>query len=273
MQKNIRTFTVLFFTSILIVACTSTKLANLQKIESKIFVSIPEKQLPKDNIPSERLEIKVADRTLTANWVSSDNSAPAIFILHGNGETLSDWRPLQAYLLEKGYSSFVFDYSGFGNSTGKMTVSNFNQDALEAYKTFASLTKNTNQRFTFAHSLGTSISLEVTNQLKPLPNKVIIHGAFTTLREILVEKNVIEKENAADYPNSWNGLKSAKQIKAPLYILHSKNDHTIPIYMSEALAKSAGSKAKYLEIKSTGHNDVYEFPNDSTWNQIFNFIK
>ena len=259
--------------SILIVACTSTKLANLRQIESKIFISIPEKQLPIDNLPSKRLEIRVADRSLSANWVSTDNSAPAIFILHGNGETLSDWRPIQTYLLEKGYSSFVFDYSGFGNSSGKMTASNFNQDAVEAYKTFSSLTKNTHQRITFAHSLGTSISLEVTNQLKPLPNKVIIHGAFTTLREILVEKNVIDKENVTDYPNIWNGLKSVKHIKAPLYILHSKKDNVIPIYMSEALAKNAGSKAKYMEIKTTGHNDVYEFPNDNTWNQIFNFIK
>ena len=106
-----------------------------------------------------------------------------------------------------------------------------------------------------------------------LPSKVIIHGACTILREILVEKNIVKKENVADYPNVWNGLKSVKHIKTPFYIIHSKKDKTIPMYMSEALAKNAGRKAKYLEINTTGHNDVYEFPNDSTWNQIFNFIK
>ena len=87
------------------------------------------------------------------------------------------------------------------------------------------------------------------------------------------EKNVVEKENNADYPNVWNGLKSVKHIKSPLCIIHSKKDKVIPIYMSEALTKNAGSKAKYLEINTIGHNYVYEFPNDSTWNQIFNFIK
>lgn len=205
--------------------------------------------------------------------MSTDNSALAIFILHGNGETLSDWRPLQAYLLEKGYLPFVFDYSGFGNSSGKLTASNCNQDAVEGYKKFASLTKNANQRIVFAHALGTSILLEKANQLRPLPNKVVIHGAFTTLRDILIEKNVIEKENVDNYPNIWNGLKSVKRIKVPLYILHSKKDKVIPIFMSEALVKKAGNKAKYMEIKTNGHNDVYEFPNDSTWNQVFNFIK
>lgn len=126
-----------------------------------------------DKLPAERIKIELKGRTLHANWVSSDSKAPAFFILHGNGETLSDWRPLQDYLLNKGYSSFVFDYTGFGSSTGKPSVTGLNEDAIEVYKKFATLTINAKERIAFSHSLGGSILLETANKLKPLPNNIV----------------------------------------------------------------------------------------------------
>jgi hypothetical protein len=93
----------------------SYKLKNLEKI---IFTLVPEKELAADSLPSQRIKIDLMDHVLYANWFSAGSTAPAFFILHGNGEMLSDWRSLQGYLLKKGYSSFVFDYSGFGSSNG-----------------------------------------------------------------------------------------------------------------------------------------------------------
>ena len=255
------------------IALEKTRQSNLERLEKQIFVLKPDKQLPKDTLPSESIELILNDRILQANWVSAGQTAPAFFILHGNGETLSEWRPLQVYLFSKGYSSFVFDYTGFGNSTGQPTVSNLNKDAIEAYEKFASLTPNAKERIGFAHSLGCSILLNDANDFKPLLNKVVIHGAFSTLRNILVEKHFINDSSKTNYPNVWNGLKNAQKIKSSLYVLHSVNDKTIPIAMSMDLAKSAGSNGRFLKLETPGHNAVYEIPNDQTWNVIFEFIK
>jgi pimeloyl-ACP methyl ester carboxylesterase len=102
---------------------------------------------------------------------------------------------------------------------------------------------------------------------------VVIHGAFSTLRNILVEKHFINDSSKTNYPNVWNGLKNAQKIKSSLYVLHSVNDKTIPIAMSMNLAKSAGSNGRFLKLETPGHNSVYEVPNDKTWNAIFEFIK
>jgi hypothetical protein len=255
------------------IALEKTRQSNLEQLEKKIFVLKPDKQLPKDTLHSERIELILSDRILQANWVSAGQTAPAFFILHGNGETVSEWKPLQMYLFSKGYSSFVFDYTGFGNSTGKPTVANLNMDAMEAYKKFASLTPIAKERIGFAHSLGCSILLNDANDFKPLLNKVVIHGAFSTLRNILVDKHFINDSSKANYPNVWNGLKNAQKIKSSLYILHSVNDQTIPIEMSMDLAKSAGSNGRFLKLETPGHNAVYEVPTDKTWNVIFEFIK
>jgi pimeloyl-ACP methyl ester carboxylesterase len=254
------------------VALEQTRNKNLQQMESKIFALRPEKELPKDNLPSERLKLELNNRTLFANWVSAGNNAPAFFILHGNGETLSDWRALQAYLLSKGYSSLVFDYTGFGSSTGIPTVATVNEDAVEAYKRFATLTVNAKQRIAFAHSLGCSMLLENVNKFIPMPDKVVTHAGFSTLREIGVEKKLLTDSSKIFYPDAWNGYRNIKKIKQPLYIIHSKKDKTIPIWMGEALAKSGGSNVKLLKLENSGHNAVYEDPTDHTWNNIFAFI-
>lgn len=256
-----------------LISCTSTRSTNLANIEQKMVVLIPEKLLPEDDLPSERISLKLEDRLLFSNWVSAGNTAPAFFLLHGNGESIADWRPLQAYLLQKGYSSFVFDYTGFGSSTGRPSVAKLNEDATVAYKKFISLTSDATERIAFAHSLGSSILLDVANKLNPLPDKVVVYATFTTFRALLVEKGVIKDSETKDYPNVWNGLKNVRRIKAPLYILHSINDNFIPIYMSEELAKNAGTKAKFLKLDNPGHNAVYGIPNDSIWNPIFKFIK
>lgn len=254
------------------IALEKSRDSNLQKIETKIFTLYPEKELPMDKLPAERIKIELKGRTLYANWVSADSKAPAFFILHGNGETLSDWRPLQAYLLNKGYSSFVFDYTGFGSSTGKPGVTGLNEDAIEGYKKFTTLTINAKERIAFSHSLGGSILLETVNKFKPLPNKVVTHAAFTTLREIGVEKKVFTDSEKTNYPDVWNGYKNVKKLKSPLYIIHSIADKTIPIWMGEELAKSGGKKVKMLKLENAGHNIVYEDPTDKTWSKIFDFI-
>ncbi len=264
--------TVLFLSCSQKIALRKAQSHNLKQVENTVFALIPEKQLLQDSLPAERLKIELSDRTLFANWVSAGEEAKAFFILHGNGETVSDWRPLQAYLFSKGYSSFVFDYTGFGSSTGKPTVNNLNQDAIEAYKRFANLTNNAKERIAFAHSLGCSILLETANKYSPKPVKIVNHAGFSTLIEIRMARKMITDSSKKYFPDVWNGYKNIKKIKVPLYIIHSAADKTIPISMGEALAKSGGEKVRFLRLEKTGHNAVYLDPTDKMWLQIFSFI-
>ncbi len=254
------------------ISCSSTKQTNMANIEKKVFILVPEEPTPPDDLPAERIAIKIDDRTLYANWVNAGDTAPAFFLLHGNGEYIGEWRPLQAYLLQKGYSSFVFDYTGFGSSTGVPTVSKLNEDGLAAYAKFVELSPKASSRIAFGHSLGTSILMEDVNQFKPLPDKVVTHGMFTTAREILVEKGAMKADEKTSIPNAWNGYKNVKKCKAPLFILHSKTDHVIPFEMGQELAEAAGSNTKFLALENASHNDVYKLPNDSIWQPILNFI-
>jgi predicted alpha/beta hydrolase family esterase len=247
--------------------------ANLAELEPQIFVLVPEEPVPEDGLPAQRVAIELPDRTLYGTWVSSDPSAPAFFLLHGNGEHIAEWRPLQAYLLGKGYSSFVFDYTGFGSSTGQPTVDRLNQDAVEAYTRFAQLSAEAAELIAFAHSLGSSILLEVANRLEPRPSTVVVHGAFTTTRAILVDKGYIEPNERDLYPDVWNGLENIRALLMPSIVVHSPNDQTIKFSMGEELAAAAGENGTFLTLGSPGHNAVYQIPTDDTWGPVLELLR
>jgi len=252
---------------------TEVQRANLVALEAQMFDLVPEEPVPDDDLPARRLSIELSDRTLYATWVSSDPSAPAFFLLHGNGENIAEWRPLQAYLLGKGYSSFVFDYTGFGSSTGQPTVERVDQDAIEAYRRFAELSADASERIAFAHSLGTGILLGVADRLEPPPTKVVVHGAFTTMLALLVDLGYVEPEAQDQYPDIWDGLKNVQDLDVPLFVLHSRNDSTVKLSMGEELAAAAGGKATFLALDTPGHNSVYETPDDDTWGPILDLIR
>jgi alpha-beta hydrolase superfamily lysophospholipase len=252
---------------------TEEQQRNLAELETRIFTLVPEPATPEDDLPAERLTIDLGDRTLYANWVSRDPAAPAFFLLHGNGEHIGEWRPLQAYLLEKGYSSFVFDYTGFGSSTGAPTVARLNQDAIEAYRRFAERAAEAPERIAFAHSLGSSILMEVANRLEPLPTAIMVHGAFTTMRDVLVDKDVIEPDQREQYPDLWNGVEQVRDLAMPVFILHSPDDEVIDFSMGEELAGAVGERGTFVALETPGHNNVYQTPDDATWAPILELVR
>lgn len=130
-----------------------------------------------------------------------------------------------------------------------------------------------NDRIVFGHSLGSNIALEVANNFRPLPDKIVIHGAFTSVRTILVEKKLYNNFTNWLLPDVYDGLEKVQHMQIPLYILHSRNDEIIPFSLGEELAKKAGDKARFLPLNTPGHNAVYEIPNDNTWQPIFDLMK
>src|ERR1700743_2191770 len=81
----------------------------------------------------ERIVIPSGDRKLSAVYVSAGDDTPAILICHGIGELVEYWGQVQRVLREMGLSSLVFNYSGYGGSTGRVSARNCEEDAIAAY--------------------------------------------------------------------------------------------------------------------------------------------
>src|SRR5580704_10039819 len=57
----------------------------------------------------------------------------AVLLCHGIGETVEQWFGVQQLLAANGVASLVFDYSGYGKSTGRPNWEQFEFDAIAAF--------------------------------------------------------------------------------------------------------------------------------------------
>ena len=80
--------------------------------------------------------ISSGEDELLGHWLEVKPDSPAVFICHGNGENVGDWLEAQLMLKYMGYSTFVFDYAGYGHSKGYPSVNNLNLNAHDAWCTF-----------------------------------------------------------------------------------------------------------------------------------------
>jgi hypothetical protein len=57
-----------------------------------------------------------------------------VLVCHGIGETVGHWVPVQELLAANGAASLVFDYSGYGRSTGRIEAAQCERDAIAAFE-------------------------------------------------------------------------------------------------------------------------------------------
>lgn len=212
-----------------------------------------------------------ADRRLEARLVDAGRNTPAALLFHGNSETIQDWAKVQAYLAGHGLSTMVFDYSGFGHSTGQPTVAHLNADARAAYACFVQQVGATRPRFIIAHSLGTAILLNNVSAFSPRPAAVVVHGAFSSVKDLL------RFLGAPSYwvmltPDIWNSARSARGLAdMPLLVVAGADDSNVPPDMGRRIAIAA-PKGVFKQVWASGHEDILMQQNNYVWGTIIDFL-
>src|ERR1700723_3565430 len=86
------------------------------------------------SLDKERLVIPSGGGEVSAVYVSAGEDTPAVLICHGIGELVEYWGKVQGLLKEMGVSSLVFNYSGYGTSSGFISATRCEEDAVAAYR-------------------------------------------------------------------------------------------------------------------------------------------
>ncbi|CAG2134637.1 alpha/beta hydrolase [Cupriavidus plantarum] len=205
--------------------------------------------------PSVSLKFASGDRTLHGCFVQATApNAPALCVFHGNSECLSDWAPVQALLHAAGISSFVFDYSGYGSSTGRPTVRNLREDAKTAYAHFRAATPRAVRHYVLGYSLGSGILLDVLHRLQPAPVGAIIGAGFSSARAAAVATGRVPGWMAWMLPDPWDNAARVCRLKMPLMLLHSRIDATIPYSHGQKLARVARCANRLVTFEDLPHN-------------------
>lgn len=211
---------------------------------------------------------------------SSEPSKGTLLFFHGNAENISSHFLMFHWLPGKGYNYFIFDYPGYGKSTGKPMP----QNTVEAGKEAARwLFKNKDQRplFIYGHSLGGAIALRVAEDLKdevPL-GAVIVDGSFSSYQKM--SREVLSRAWWASLlkPFTYVLLSDKYAVKSladlsptPLLFIHGDGDTVIAMENSERMYKEAKEPKELWIVPGGGHGNLYEVNSGQLREQLLSFL-
>lgn len=188
--------------------------------------------------------------TINAWMLSPKNNLPkaSILFLHGNSGNIITQFPGLIPLVGRGYQIFIFDYSGYGFSTGNANRTNVLKDAKAALDYFKALPQVTNtKQLIYGQSLGGHLATVLAEQHQDRIDALVIEGAFSSHKDIAAR--------TAGFLGRWivkekySAKESIKSFKKPVLIIHSIEDETIPFKMGKTLYKNANDPKQFYEIK------------------------
>lgn len=221
--------------------------------------------------PYQALKIDSHGRTLQAWAVDAGSGTPAVLLFHGDSETIHNFAHVQAYLFQHHVSSMVFDYSGFGASTGKPTIRNLNEDAHAAWRAFVSWAGPAHPKFVLGYSLGTAVALHNVSSFHPQPMGVMVYGAFSSARNLIAYLDPgMPPWLMPLVPDVWNNVDAADRLRVPLLVVAGMNDTNVPPEMGRQVAFFGGGD--YVLIPDAGHSGI-ENRMDAVWPPILSFVR
>ena len=224
--------------------------------------------------PFEPLTITSGDRKLDATLVRApSDSAPALLIFHGTAEAISYWADTQALLRRHGVTSMVFDYSGFGRSTGRATVAHLQEDADSAYAEFVRRIGGRARPYVLGYSLGTGVVFDAVPRWRLPPAGVVFAASYSSAREGAVAFGLVPRWLTFLLPDLWNNVRDARNLRQPLLVVHSDADRLFPVRMAREVFDAATVPKEMVVLRGYRHEAGHDDPTDDYWVPIVRFLQ
>jgi uncharacterized protein len=220
------------------------------------------------SLVNERVIVSSGRRILSAVYVSAGGDAPAVLICHGIGERVEYWSLVQGQLRETGVSSLVFNYSGYGASSGTVSAAHCEEDARSAYKELAD--RGHRSIILLGFSMVSGIACAVASQVDL--DGLILREGFSSLREAGVAAGFPSWMTHL-VPNVWDTVHRVGELKMPVLIVHSDADKLFPLSMPKRVAGACGSRGTLLVINGLSHDAPILAPTATYWQPIADWVK
>src|SRR5688500_5966847 len=144
-----------------------------------------EAETPRDfGLPFDALTLATADGEKLRAWKMTPPAPQAararIVYFHGNGGNLSNWSPILAGIVRRGYAVFAIDYRGYGLSTGRPTERGLYRDVDAAVAAAWPDAGAGTPIVYWGRSLGASMAAYAATVKKP--DGVIVEAGFANAR-------------------------------------------------------------------------------------------
>jgi fermentation-respiration switch protein FrsA (DUF1100 family) len=176
-----------------------------------------------------------------------------LLLCHGNAGNVGDRVPHAALLAATGFDVLLFDYRGYGRSSGRPSEEGTYRDARAALTCALEQPGVDPARvFYLGESLGGAVALELA--LEHPPAGLVLLSTFTGVREL--GRLHYPFVPTALVPDAYPTLRRIHELHAPLLVLHGERDEIVPLSHGRALFESASEPKRMHVFPGLGHNDL-----------------
>lgn len=210
----------------------------------------------------EGVRISTTDNEVLDAWfLTRDDAVATVVYFGGNGALMIKSRPLiQAYTTVP-VNLLLFDYRGYGLSTGDPTVNGIYEDARAVFQyAINEAPVSTERIYVHGHSMGAFLSAMIADEYDV--DGYILESPVTnvdqwTKRMVPWALRLFVRFNIDDEVKAQNNLDRVARVEIPLLILSGTGDDVTPIRMAEELYEASASPQKNLvRISGGGHNNL-----------------
>lgn len=214
--------------------------------------------------------ISSGENLLDAVYVEPANSpaTSALLICHGIGEIVPQWFPIQRIFAESGIASLVFDYSGYGRSTGWPHFLQFEQDAISSFQLLQELAPSAPITL-LGFSLGTGIAPAILDRVDA--DRLILCAGYTSFRSAARAAWIPPLLNPL-VPPIWSAKEALCDCNLPILIVQGDRDRLFQMRMADDLRACTNSRADLLILPARSHNEPFYNPQPHYWGPIINWL-
>jgi len=213
--------------------------------------------------PHETVEYPSADKEQITGWFFPVPDAKwTILFMHGNAGNISHRLDTVGFWSGLGCQVLLFDYRGYGHSTGTPDEKGTYLDARAMWDWLTEVKKIKPENIiVHGRSLGGAIAVQLTIDVPESPAGLILESTFMSIGEM-------SKELFPFFPIRWalgikyDSIDKIGNITIPKMIIHSKDDEIIPYSHGQRLFALAKFPKIFLEI-SGSHNYGFLSSNNS----------
>jgi fermentation-respiration switch protein FrsA (DUF1100 family) len=203
----------------------------------------------------EDVSLQTTDGIRLHGWfIPSPGARATLLFLHGNAGNISHRQDSLRLFHELGLNVFIFDYRGYGSSSGIPSEQGTYRDADAAWRYLTQTRRIPAATIVvFGRSLGGAVAVWLAGHTTPAA--LILESTFTSVRDMA----------ARYYPylpvslllhTCYPTLDRIAALRLPMLIVHSRDDEIIPYEFGRRLYTAVQGSAELLTLHG-GHNDAF----------------
>jgi fermentation-respiration switch protein FrsA (DUF1100 family) len=220
-------------------------------------------------IAYEDINLTTKDGIQITGWFIPSEKARATFLFfHGNGGNISHRLEKIKMLNVLNVNVFIFDYRGYGESSGSPSENGLYADAEAAYDLLVNKRKIAPPRIiAYGESLGGAVAVYLAGKREV--GGIIMESTFTSVRDMA--KRLLPFFPRFLLKSRFDSLEKIKEIGVPKLILHSRDDEIVPLELGNMLYREAAGPKEFVELRG-GHNDAFLISQEIFTSAIDSFI-